>query len=120
MYISINCKLCATRAPAASEPGWHGLPARLVYGGSLALIVSQETQRVAVQVCLSLLLPGFPIAITKLCTVIRNNFILPIQTIVWEVNPCLAGIMRALTRCPPSFSQLLPAISSNTVKMLIG
>ena len=54
--------------------------------------------------------------------VIRNNFILPIQTIIWDGNPCFAGITRAFTRCPhlPPFFQLLPAISSNTVKMLIG
>jgi hypothetical protein len=53
--------------------------------------------------------------------IVRNNFILPIQTIIWEVNSGLAGIARAFARGTYlPLAQLLPAISSNTVKMLIG
>ena len=53
--------------------------------------------------------------------VIRNNFILLIQAIVWGVGTCSQGDTDYKPmHTPQPFPQLLPAISSNTVTMLIG
>jgi hypothetical protein len=77
IFLSTVSSVPYMRLQLASQDGMASRLALCM--GGLALIVSQGTQRVAVQVCSSLLLPGFPIAITKLCTVIRMVMVFSCQ-----------------------------------------